>query len=91
MIMRAGMPLKWCLAVLACWAAGCHHSSSIPSDPIFASRKPIIAKPELKPPTFVAGVEPEAPVKPVQAIAAEPAGCNGIVPASFAVRGQTSE
>jgi hypothetical protein len=58
-------------AVCLCsWLAGCQNTpSGPPSDPIFVSKKPIISRPDLKPPGVSAHLEPEMPAGPVQAVA----------------------
>jgi hypothetical protein len=72
-IMRAWMS-QWPmpLVLLTCSLVGCQHTSSYPSDPVLVSKKPIIAKPELKPPALMAYDEPEVPAGPVTAVASGP-------------------
>jgi len=90
-IMRAWMHFELCVALLACCCAGCQHTSSIPSDPIFVSKKPIISKPELKPPAFVAYLEPDVPAGPVEAVASQPNANAEVVPVNHTVRGQSGD
>jgi hypothetical protein len=54
--------------VLAC--LGCQTGDhSLPRDPLFVSRKPVEAKPELAAPVTVAFAEPVMPVDPIVALA----------------------
>jgi hypothetical protein len=49
---------------------GCQLSEQgIPRDPLFVSRKPVAAKPELTAPVTIAFAEPVMPVDPVVALA----------------------
>jgi hypothetical protein len=92
MIMRAWMHLGQCVALLACFTTGCQHAApGIPSDPIFASKQPIISKPELKPPEFAAYLEPEVPVGPVEAVAVRSKTGTDVLPASNIIRGQSAD
>jgi hypothetical protein len=90
--MRAWMHLGHCVALLACCTNGCQHAApAIPSDPIFASKQPILSKPELKPPSFAAYLEPEVPVGPVEAVAVRSKTGSEVVPACNTIRGQSSD
>ena len=90
---RRWMPLGWVLAAAGCCLPGCQHTpSAIPSDPLLVSKKPLLSTPELKPPTAVASLEPEAPGNPERTAAAPrhsplPAG-GEVLPARHTVRGQ---
>jgi hypothetical protein len=72
--------------------SGCRHApSAMPSDPLFVSKKPMLAIPSLKPPAQVAFYEPEAPAGPVEAIAAAPRPAVPPAPVHVAARSQTPE
>ena len=81
------------IATLSSCTAGCQHTpSGPPTDPLFVSKKPIFAKPEIQPPTLVAYQEPEMPAGPVQAVAWRPrtfaTPASETPPVRLTVRGQ---
>jgi hypothetical protein len=67
--------LKWAIpaSLLTFGAVGCQHAaSSYPSDPLLVCKKPIDARPVLKPPALLSYGEPEVPAGPVEATASQP-------------------
>ena len=62
---RPLLPLGWMLAAAGGCLAGCQHAApAIPADPIFVSKKPLLSRPEVKPPEVLACLEPELPCAP---------------------------
>jgi hypothetical protein len=76
-------------AMLGC-LGGCEQAHTYPDDPIFASKQPTNSKPELKPPSVLAYVEPVRPTSPVQPTSSSTNGSSD-GPMFAAVRGQTPE
>jgi hypothetical protein len=87
--MRAWLAKWGFLASLAAFgAAGCQHASTLPSDPLLVSKKPVMAQADVKPPALVAYAEPEVPAGPVEAVAAPQGRAPALTAAHLAVRGQ---
>jgi hypothetical protein len=79
--------LHWGLVLLACALGGCRHAdTNFPSDPVFATKKPVLSKPDLKPPTVVAYLEPKVPVVPAEK---EPEAAPPVTVVGFTVRSQS--
>ena len=93
---RRLLQLGWILAPLAAWLSGCQHApSTIPADPLLVSKKPVLSRPELKPPATVATLEPEVPCGSVQATAEQRPNpvvpAEDVVPVGFTVRGHRAD
>jgi hypothetical protein len=66
------MQLGFSLILIGSGALGCQHTCTPPSDPIFVSKKPLLSRPELKPPALMVFLEPEAAAAAGEAVAARP-------------------